>query len=320
MSKINILFVNCGRRVELIQEFRKAYKELKLGGRIITCDIIDTAPAAYFGDRHYLVSKTTNEVFVDGIIEICKKESINLVIPLIDPDLIILSKNKKHIEEETGSFVMVSNEEVIQTCRNKYNLHSFATANGFDVPKIVDSNGDVEFPVFIKPLDGSGSINTFKVENYEELHFFKTYVRNPIVQEYIDGKEYTVDAFLDFEGKIISIVPRLRIKVRAGEVVVSKTVQERSIIETSKNILEQLKPRGPVTLQFIKKENKNYLIEINPRFGGGCPLSINAGAVSPQWILKILMNIGFTHCLDDFEENLVMMRYDQSIFKKEDLL
>ena len=314
---INILILSAGRRVELVKCFKDAANSLKINSNIITADISETAPAIYFGDKNYIIPRIGEENYIDSIIDICKEEEIKLIVPTIDTELSILSQNKELIEEITEAKVLISSREVINICRNKINTSMFFEKNGFGIPRLINdynlSAGNYKFPLFIKPLDGSSSINTFKINNRLQLDFFIKYVKNPIIQEFIEGKEYTIDAFIDFDGNPITIVPRERIATRSGEISKGKIVKDRDLIEEIKEVISVLKPIGHITFQCMKTRDGIKFIEINPRFGGGAPMTIKAGANSPMNLYKLLMGEKLTYN-EDYEDNMIALRFDDSIF------
>lgn len=318
---INILILSAGRRVELVKCFKEAAKIKRIESNIVTADISKTAPATYFGDKNYTIPKIGDDGYIEAVINICNKENIMLVIPTIDTELKILSENKKLIEKETNAKILISDKKVIDICINKKNTNKFFEENGFGIPKEI-KNSDIEnrnykFPLFIKPIDGSSSINAFKVNNEKQLLFFKDYIDNPIIQEFIEGTEYTIDAFIDFDGNPITIVPRERIATRAGEISKGKIVKDRELINEVKKVIEVLKPIGHITFQCMKAKDGIKFIEINPRFGGGAPMSIKAGANSPLNLYRLLLNEKLTYN-EDFNENILALRFDDSIFLNND--
>ena len=303
--ELNVLFSSVGRRVELVKAFREASNELKVKSKLIGVDMDELAPALNFVDKKYKVPKLSSEEFIPQIIEICKKENVAIIIPTLDTELLLYSKNKELIQNECGAKVMVSDENVISTIRNKVKTYEFLKENDFRVPKLIKEkeilDKEYEFPLFIKPLDGSSSINNFKINNEKELGFFKDYVSNPMIQEFSEGQEYCVDVFCDFKGNVITVVPKIRIAHRGGEITKAKVVKDRELIEIGKKLANTLKPCGEINFDCIKTENGVDIIEINGRFAGGSPISFKSGANSPKKIYQLLMN----------EE--LMMRY---IFKK----
>lgn len=320
MNSINILILSAGRRVELINCFKKAAKDLKIDSRVIAADLIDTAPAIYFADNYYLIPRIGTKDYIKEIINICHIEDIRLIVPTIDTELLILAEYKDYIEEKTNARLLISDLEVIEICRNKINSQNFFAKKGFGVPRLIKNinSNDFEFPVFIKPLDGSSSVNAFRVNNQRELEFFNSYIKNPIVQELINGDEYTVDVFLDFNSNIITIVPRQRLAVRSGEISKGKIVKDQEIIADVSKLMNVLKPIGHITVQCIKTAKEIIYLEINPRFGGGAPMSIKAGANSCKNLFKLLQGKALSYN-EDYQENVIFLRFDDAIMLNENM-
>ena len=316
MSEYNILILSAGRRVELIQSFRKAANKLKVKSTIIAGDCSETAPAIYFADKKVLLPKISEDNYIEEIINICKRESVSLIIPTIDTDLLLLSKECERIKIESKTKVLISNTAVVSICRDKIRMQRFFEENGFKVPKMYTKDElkttDLKFPLFIKPKSGSSSINALKVNNLVELDLYKSLIDDPIVQDFIEGSEYTVDVFLDFECKPITIVPRLRIETRNGEISKGRIIKDREIIEDVKRLVEVLKPIGHITIQLMKTVNGIIYIEINPRFGGGAPMSIQSGADSCENLYRLLMGEKLEYN-EKYRDNIVFLRFDNSI-------
>lgn len=319
MKEINILITSAGRRVELVNCFQNAKKSLNITGNVVAADASDTAPACFFADKKYQVCRIDDEQYIWQLIEICKNENITIIIPTIDTELIKLSQFKGQIENECGAKVLISEQKVIDICRDKYKTVDFFLDNGLTAPRYITKKDleakNYQFPLFIKPLNGSSSINAFKVHNQRELEFFMDYIDNYILQDYANGKEYTIDAFCDFQGNPITIVPRQRLAVRSGEILKGVTEKNQLIINEVKKVLNVLKPIGQITLQGILNHAGNIFsfIEINPRFGGGAPMSIAAGADSCKNLYKLLLGDTLTYN-EDFEEGMLGIRFDQAIF------
>ena len=323
--KINTLILSAGRRVELTKLFKKALEKLNLDGNIITADINNTAPALQFSDKYYLISRIDSENYIDDIINICLKEDINLIIPTIDTELLKLAENKEKIETLTKAKINISSLGVIKICRDKLKTQEFFQKNGFGVPKLISEKdileNNLKFPLFIKPFNGSSSINTFKIKNKEELMFFKNYISQPVIQEFIEGEEYTVDVFLDFESNPITIVPRQRLATRSGEISKGLIIKNRKIIKDIKRLIKVLKPVGHITVQCMDTKNGIKYIEINPRFGGGAPMSISAGADSCVNLYKLILGEKLTYT-EEYRENLLCVRYDETLYidKEKDVI
>ena len=242
MKKINILFSSVGKRVELINAFREAKDVMNIEGNLIGCDMDKSAPALRFVDKAYEVVKICDDNFINQIIDICKKEEISLIIPTLDTELLVYAKNKERIQTESGAKVMVCHEDMIAIMRNKKLTCEFLEKNSINVPNIINEISDdtIQYPLFIKPLDCSSGINNFKINNKDELVFFSKYVKNPIIQEFVEGNEYCVDIFCDFNGNPITITPKLRIAHSSGEITKAKVIKDHEIIELGKKLLKYL--------------------------------------------------------------------------------
>ena len=322
MTEYNILILSAGRRVELVQSFQKAAKRLNLKSNVVAGDCSETAPAIYFADRKAILPRINEDNYVDEIINVCKREGIRLVIPTIDTDLLLLSEERERIESESGAVVLISSNEVVQICRDKINTQKFLEENGFKIPKMYSEeeldSGELEFPLFIKPKSGSSSINTFKVNNIEELATYRSLIKEPIVQDFMEGKEFTVDVFLDLDGNLITVVPRLRMATRSGEISKGKIIKDRDIIEDIKRLVDVLKPIGHITIQLMKTNKGIEYIEINPRFGGGAPMSIQSGADSCENLYRLLMGESLEYN-ENYRDNIMFFRFDNSICVDENL-
>ena len=310
---MRILFTGVGRRIELLQAFRNAALVLNKELKIYGADMAGTAPALAYCDFTRRVVAMKDPGYIQNLLDICAADHIDLLIPTIDTDLLILSENKEKFEA-IGTRVMISAPDKIRICRDKNNTSQFFVDCGLHAPMPVNNWKDYKsgFPAFIKPKDGSSSINAFKVENEEELEVYAGQVEDYIVQPFVSGREYTIDIFCDWVGNPISIVPRERLQVRAGEVLKTQICMDSTMIEEAKALCVAFKPCGPMTVQLIQDDTSiDWYIEINPRFGGGAPLSMKAGARSAEAILKLMDG-------EEVEEQKVAdgaiySRFDQSV-------
>lgn len=321
MDGFHILFTSAGRRVSLIKSFKEALKELSPDGKIITADMQKSAPASFVGDVHELLPRITDESYISKLLECCHKHSIKLLIPLIDAELQVLADHRAEFEE-LGVCVLASSSEANRICYDKRKTAVFFQSIQVKTPEIFNpqqilSDPHAPYPFILKPANGSASIGVTKIHNPEELRFFLNYVSNPVLQEYIIGREYTVDVLMDFQGRARAAVPRLRMETRSGEVSKGMTVKDRNIMSASMKVTEALPGAvGCITLQcFVTNSDEIVFIEINPRFGGGIPLSLTAGAQYPKTIIQWLLNqpLDWTN-MDDWQDGLVMLRYDDAFF------
>jgi len=314
--KVNILFTSIGRRVELISYWKKAYADLGLNGQIFGTDIDPLAAASNFVDSFHIVPPSRHKDFIPSIQSICKENEINLIFPLNDNDLIPLSLGKSLLENN-DRIVVVSKSQSINMTIDKWKTYDFFKNIRIKTPKTWKPNekNKSNFPLLIKPRNGSAGKNVFKINNKEDLEFYIQRIEDPIIQEYINGTEITTDIICDFKGSIIGMVNRERIEVRWGEVAKGKTIFNNNIIKNCKMIVENMDFIGPITVQCILEDKNIYFIEINSRYGGGAPLGFAAGVNSPHWYLSIASGIEIKFPpIGSYKKNLFLSRYDNSLF------
>ena len=309
----NILITSASRKVSLVRNFKKA---LGNEGKIIAADINPNSPALYFADDYLMVPRSDDPNFINFIRDFCKKNSINLIIPTRDEELILFSKNEE-IFEEINVKIMVSDVDTIEICQDKLKFIDFCRRNGFEIPKTYESSEFIteeDFPLFLKPIIGKSGIDTFKVDSFDELKEVLSKDNDFIIQECVEAQEYTIDLFADFEGNVISAVPRQRVYVWGGESLVTKTVKNEKIIHESVRLAQKLKLKGHNTIQcFFDGENIKF-IEINPRFGGAASISFEAGANSAEFLIKLINNEKLESKIGDFTDNLVSLRFIEDFF------
>ncbi len=313
---MRILFTSVGRRVELVEAFRAAADSLGKELVIYGADVSESAPALQFCDKTVIVPRIKDESYIPSLIDICKNEKIDALIPTIDTDLHLLSLHKGDFES-VGTVAVISAPDKIALCRDKRYTADYFHSVGLKSPTPVDDVNayDAGFPAFIKPKDGSSSINAYKVSSMEELISYANQIPDYIIQPFVTGTEYTVDAFCDFSGKPVFITPRIRLAVRAGEVLKTEITNDRKIIDEMKVLIADYKPCGAITVQLIREATTgdDYYIEINPRFGGGAPLSIKAGANSAEALLRLIDGETLGYIDSAAENGAVFSRFDQSV-------
>ena len=310
---MKVLFTSVGRRVELMQAFHSAAERLGVDLIIYGADITNTAPALQFVDKKVLVPSINDESYLPTLKKVCEEESIDALIPTIDTDLLLLSQ---HRDEFGATRVFVSSQDKVKICRDKRFTADYFNSLGLHSPHPVDDvkKYDGGFPAFIKPKDGSSSIDAYKVTNQADLEEISNRVPDYIIQPFITGTEYTVDIFCDWDGNPVFITPRIRLAVRSGEVLKTEIRQDDKIIDEMKRLCADYKPRGQITVQLIKaSDGTDWYIEINPRFGGGAPLSIKAGANSAEAIIRILKGEKLGYKDHAAIDDAIYSRFDQSV-------
>ncbi len=342
--KYNILFTCAGRRNYLINYFKKA---LNGNGAVIATDNLLSAPALIEADIAYKVSDVYDSSYIAQLKEIIIKHQVKAVISLNDLELPILAKHKAELEN-LQTKVIVSDKKVIDMAFDKWKTYQFLKENNLNTPTTFKSlnealnaidKGEIKFPVVLKPRWGSGSNGIEFPETIEELKLahkllsiklnrtnFNTRqnkaLENAIlIQEKLDGKEYGLDIVNNFKGDYFATFTKEKLYMRAGETDKARSVIHEDFSALGEQIGQLLKHIGSIDVDVILQNNKLYVIEINPRFGGGYPFSHEAGgdiaSVYIDWLkghnntqvmkhINYVENITFSKCdmlLKVFDKN-----------------
>jgi len=320
---MRVLFTSSGRRVELIEIFKKE------GFYCLAADSDPTAPSLYLSDKGFLVPRVIlhPEQYIRKLADICRQEGVEIIVPLIDPELPVLARFKDFFLENSVT-ALISNFESVDLANDKYRLYGFFEKIGLPAPptwllkktNLMDiENLEKVFPALLKPRYGSSGIGIFDCPSPEFLSsFFKANdYEDYIIQKKVSGEEITIDILGDGLGGVISAVQRKRLKVRGGEVERGITVKYPELFEDVINLSRQFRPFGAINFQcfFNPETRERYYTEINARFGGGYPLAYHAGANFPQYIRKLIEHESVKVALgDDYQEGLIMSRYDQAAY------
>ena len=314
----NIIITSAGQRVSLVKDFQETLRRFFPEGKVYTTDMNPKmAPAAYVSDGCFEVPRCTSEDYIESLLTICRDNRIGLVVPTIDTELAILS-SKKDVFVEQGIHVSVSDYDFVVVCRDKRNTGAFFEKNGIRVPKPIDKHHPT-FPLFAKPYDGSLSTNLHYIKTAEELT--DEIINDPklLFMEYIDKekyKEYTVDMYYGRDNRVKCIVPRERIKIRAGEI--NKGLTEKKPL--TPYLLERLETIkgcvGCICIQlFLNPQTDDVVgIEVNPRFGGGYPQTYAAGGNYPEYLVREYFLGEEIEYFDGWKDHLLMLRYDDAVY------
>lgn len=313
----NILITSVGRRVVLVKIFKETLETMGLTSGVYTTDANPTmSAAANYSDQYFKVPPCDDPSYIEVLLRLCIQHNIGVIIPTIDTELLILSQNKQRFEEN-GIGLAVSDKEFIKVCRDKRNTEEYFAKLDIAVPKALDKYHPV-FPMFAKPYDGSLSTNLHVIRKQEELT--KDILEDPklIFMEYIDKQEYkefTVDMYYGKDDKVKGIVPRERIEIRAGEI--NKGITRKNyILQFLKERMDCLPGvRGCICIQLFYRETDNDIkgIEINPRFGGGFPLSYYAKANFAEYVIREYLLGESVDYSDAWLDNTLMLRYDNDV-------
>lgn len=315
---INVLITTAGSvsGVNCINAL-KNQDELKI--RLITTDVSEYAAGRYLSDRFYLVPPFEKEQeYIDALLAICKKESIDVLLPTFSIEIPIIAKFIEEFRSQKIN-ICISPFSSIELFKDKWASYQFFKHNNIDTPNtwLLKDMGNTTQPMYIKPIVGSGSRKNHIVHSNADLLALKSIIKQDeyIAQPLIQAPEFTVDVLSDYENNILSIVPRERIITKDGLAIVSRTVGELDINESIEIIVSKGKLVGAFNIQYFKiHENKFLIMDVNTRFAaGGLPLSIKSGINSPLVILKLALGQKVQKNMN-YKKNIVMIRYYTELF------
>ena len=317
---MNILFCSVGRRCELLKDFRKT-----LGDRIkiVVTDNSYFAPAVAFADVSYQVPLITHDDYIPKILDICRKEKIDAITTLIDPEIAILAEHRKEFEE-IGVVVLAPYLETAKLCFDKYGMYRFLTEKGVNTVRtygtIEDFKTDLDeekisFPVFVKPRTGSGSVGARKVESLELLEELMNRDPSLIIQELMTGNDMDADIYVDtISHETIAVFSKKKISTTIGGANKTISFKDQSLFDFVTDALKNFDFNGPLDMDLFYQDGKYYLSEINPRFGGAYLHAYGAGVDFIQFIYNNVVNRKANiPCIGEYKEDVVMMMYDSVV-------
>ena len=303
--------------------FRAALATLGLSGKIVASDATSVCSSLHMADVGLESPLAKDPDYLPWLIDTCKSHDIGLIVPTTDLDLVLLAENRDLLLEQ-GTEVMVGSADIIRTCRNKALLWSFLKQSSLPVVKTVtieEFKKSPFYPCFAKPAMGSGGIGALRIDNADQLQGYLNNhgdAENLVIQEFIGGAEYTIDVYRKRDGKLVSAVPRQRLAVRSGEVEKGLTVNSKFLTDLAGQVNSVLDGLWGVYCIQCRLSNsaEPLIIEINPRFGGGVPLSIAAGVNFPLYLIQETLSLELTPGAREFIDNMLMLRFDQAVFRQ----
>jgi len=311
---LNILLTSVGRRSYMVEYFKKA---LDGRGLVHAANSSSVSPAFLLADKTVVTPLIYDSGYIDFLINYCLSNDIKLIVSLFDIDLLVLSENKAKFSEN-GITVVVSDENVISICNDKWNTYNFLHENCFNAPKTffriedaVDAiaKGELTYPLFVKPRWGMGSIGVYKADNENELLCFynkiigeiknsylkyeseKTPEQCVLIQQMINGQEYGLDIMNDLDGNYVNTSVKMKYSMRSGETDCAITVDNSELKNIGERISRLLRHVGNLDVDVFVLDNEIYVLEMNARFGGGYPFSHAAGVDMPQAIVNWYLGV-----------------------------
>lgn len=324
----NILFCSVGRRVALLKDFRLSMNGC---GKIVATDLSPVAPALFFADETYLVPRIDAPDYFDKILEICDKSTIKAITTLIDPEIEILSKNRTKLLDN-GILPLCPADWTARLCFDKYemfkylhekNVRTVLTYNSLDSFKDGLDKGEISFPVFMKPISGSGSIGIGKVNNWDEATTkFNDDKFTYIIQELMTGGDCDADVYVDcISHKPVAAFSKKKIESRIGGASKTISFKDQKLFDFIEKICSVLELNGPCDMDFFIKNGEYYLSEINPRFGGAYLHAYGAGVDFIKLIINNIHGIENTSIIGEYDEDIIMLMYDDVVItRKSELL
>ena len=318
---MNILILSCGTRNKVVQYFKR---ELAGTGNVIATDCSIIAPALYEADKYYIVPRITEPGYIEKIYNICRKEKINGVLSLIDPELSLLAKNISEFNK-IGVTVVGSSYELCERSLNKMDMYNWLTENGYNCAKSYTDkekfykdieNGIISYPVFVKPVCGSASISISKVYDKETVELLFNHNDNLMIQEYLNGQEIGADCYIDMvSNKVVSIFTKKKLVMRAGETDKAISFKDERLFKLIKEFCIKAGYKGQIDIDIFEIEGKYYISEVNPRFGGGYPHAYECGSNHMKLIINNLLNKANEVRIGDYKDNVYMMKYNEIMVK-----
>lgn len=308
---MNILITSAGRRAYLVDYFKNVEGIDKVYASNSVYSI-----ALQHADGHFITPLIYSENYIASIMQYCKSKNIKAILSLFDADLLILSKHKGEFELN-GIRLLVSNENFITTCNDKWETYKFLKSLDIRTPLTYLNKEqlhqnlnreDSSFPIIIKPRWGTGAIGVHIAHSTEELdvlsnvcerEIFDSYLKYesnitpdaPIIyQQFISGEEYKLNIINDLNGNYVETFAIKKIAIRSGETDIGETVSNSLFIDIARKIAQNSHHIGILSVDCIVSENKIYIIEFNCRICGIYPILHLAGLNYPKILSDWLHN------------------------------
>lgn len=314
---MNIMILAVGTRNKIVQYFKRAVGDR---GIVVATDASKLGPAIYDADKYYVVPSITEPGYIERILEICRREKINGVLSLIDPELSLLAENEKKFRE-VGTTVIGSSYKLCEMALDKMQMYHWLVGHGYNCARSwmdkneffrAVENGEVTYPVFVKPYRGSASISISKVYDKETVDLLFAHEDDLMIQEFLNGQEIGADVYIDMiSGEVVSIFTKKKIKMRAGETDKAVSFKDPVLFDLIERFVLEAGYRGQIDIDIFEINDQYYISEINPRFGGGYPHAYESDCDHMKLILENLRGNVNVKNIGNYEEGIYMMKYNE---------
>ena len=319
---MNILILAAGTRNKIVQYFKRA---LDGAGTVVATDANELGPAIYDADKFYIVPPITTPGYIDIILNICKKEKIDGVLSLIDPELSLLAENAEKFKA-VGTTVIGSSYDLCEMALDKMQMYEWLKSHGYNCARswmdkeefyrTIDT-GKVTYPVFVKPYRGSASISISKVYDKETVDLLFAHNDDLMIQEFMNGQEIGADVYIDLiSGEVISIFTKKKIKMRAGETDKAVSFKDPALFDLIEKFVVEAGYRGQIDIDIFDIGGEYYISEVNPRFGGGYPHAYESGCDHMKLILNNLNGVRNDKDIGAYDDGIYMMKYNEVKIKR----
>lgn len=306
----NILITSISKKVPLIKMVRQSADNLNLSCQIFGGDSNPNPIARFFVDDFWHMPLLV-DLTIEEVVDFCKKHQIKAIIPTRDGELPFFSRYKEYLLKH-GVFCLVSQQEAIDTCRNK--LLFYQKLSHLNIPVIPTSKEikDISASSYVvKECFGAGSNSIGINLSQTQANSWAQHLKDPIFQPFIKGEEYSIDVFLSSDHSLKAGIVRKRELVIDGESQITYTLDNQEMKALCLKTAEVLGLYGHAVFQLICDESKQlHLIECNPRFGGASTLSVAMGLRSFEWFFQESLKIPLSPFKRSTKE-MKMVRYPQ---------
>ncbi len=320
----NLLCCNVGRRGRLMLDFRRS---LAGRGKVIATDNWSVAPALFLADKMYMVPKIHDPSYMETVLDICRKEKIRAVTSFIDPEIEVLA-GQREVFRSQGILPLCPSLETARLCFDKYEMFRHLRAHGVrtvltyrDLASFKEglAKGEIAFPVFIKPVTGSGSVGARRVEDLATLEELIREGRyDYIIQELMTEGDCDADVYVDcISHEVVSVFSKRKIETRIGGASKTVSFKDPALFDFVKEVCAVLELSGPCDMDFFLKDGQYCLSEINPRFGGAYLHAYGAGVDFVRYILRNIDGLPNEPEIGCYDEGVLMLMYDDVVITKE---